>query len=105
MKNNHLLWAWVIKNSVAIICWTALAIFFGKWWIALFSGLFLSDLKVHGRTIICDTCGKRTPPQVSLEEARAEAQRRGWLTYKEDGQDKDMCPECQIKRRADHERV
>lgn len=37
--------AWAIKNSVAIICWTALAIVFNKWWIALFVVLCLSDLK------------------------------------------------------------
>lgn len=34
-----------MKNSVVIICWTALAIFFGKWWIALFAVLFTSNLE------------------------------------------------------------
>lgn len=43
--NKHAYWAWALKNSVAIICWTALACFFGKWWIALFGAAFLSDLK------------------------------------------------------------
>ena len=31
-----------LKNCVAIACWTALAIYFGKWWIALFCILFLT---------------------------------------------------------------
>jgi len=38
-------WAWALKNIVVIACWTALAIFFGKWWIALFAGLFTSKLE------------------------------------------------------------
>lgn len=43
--SNHIYWAWALKNSVVIVCWVALAIFFGKWWIALFAALFTSDLK------------------------------------------------------------
>lgn len=42
---NSVYWAWALKNSVVIICWTALAVFFGKWWIALFAAFFVSDLK------------------------------------------------------------
>ena len=37
--------AWAIKNIVALICWTALAIVFNKWWIALFVVFCLLDLK------------------------------------------------------------
>ncbi len=44
MKKD-IVWAWAIKNSVCVICWTALAMYFDKWWIALFAALFLSDLK------------------------------------------------------------
>ena len=47
--NKHIVWAWAVKNIVAIICWTALAIFFGKWWIALFGALFVNELK-HSKT-------------------------------------------------------
>lgn len=43
--NKHIIWAWAVKNSVCVICWTALAAFFGKWWIALFAALFLNELK------------------------------------------------------------
>ena len=42
--NNHVWWAWALKNSVAIVCWTILAICFNKWWIALFAALFLSGI-------------------------------------------------------------
>lgn len=35
----------LLENTITIICFTILAIVFGKWWIALFSGLLLSSLK------------------------------------------------------------
>lgn len=38
-------WAVAIKNSIIMICWTALAIYFGKWWIALFAVFFFSYVK------------------------------------------------------------
>lgn len=34
-----------IKNIVAIICFTILAVVFNKWWIVLFSGLFLNSVE------------------------------------------------------------
>lgn len=42
--NKHLIWAWALKNCIAIFAWVTLAISFDKWWIALFGVLFLSDL-------------------------------------------------------------
>lgn len=36
--------SWAIKNSVVMICFSALAIYFNHWWIVLFSALFLSDI-------------------------------------------------------------
>ena len=42
---KHLYWSVAIKNSIVMICWTALAIHFGKWWIALFAALCLSSIK------------------------------------------------------------
>lgn len=39
------IWAWALKNIIAILAWTALAILFNKWWIALFAILFVSDIK------------------------------------------------------------
>ena len=35
----------VLKNSIAIICWCALAWHFDRWWIALFGALFLTEVK------------------------------------------------------------
>lgn len=34
-----------LRNCVSIICFTLLAMHFDKWWIALFSALFLCDVK------------------------------------------------------------
>jgi hypothetical protein len=36
--------ATLIKNAVAIICWAALAAYFGKWWIALFAVVFYTSI-------------------------------------------------------------
>lgn len=36
-----------IKNIVILICYTFLAIYFNKWWIVLFGGLFLSSVKME----------------------------------------------------------
>ena len=35
----------VIKNLITIVCFTILAIVFCKWWIVLFSALFMTGLK------------------------------------------------------------
>ena len=43
---DRMVWAWALKNSVVVICFTVLAISFGKWWIILFSCLFYSSLRV-----------------------------------------------------------
>ena len=47
--NKHIWWAWALKNSISIVCWTILAIYFNKWWIALFAALFLSSLSTENR--------------------------------------------------------
>lgn len=38
-----------IKNSVAIICFTVLAIVFSKWWIVFFSALFLNSVENNNK--------------------------------------------------------
>lgn len=43
---------WVVllvcfENALIMICWTALAIHFEKWWIAFFAVLCFSKLKWH----------------------------------------------------------
>ena len=46
--NKYMWWAWAIRGSIHIICWTVLAIYFNKWWIALFAVLFLSSVESKG---------------------------------------------------------
>ena len=38
----------IIKNIIAIICFTILAIVFNKWWIILFSLIFLTYFESKG---------------------------------------------------------
>lgn len=90
-KNN--LWPLVISNSICIICWTALAIVFNKWWIAFFSVLFMSSSPVQYFYRYCDNCGKHSPYAYSYNEAFKKAKEAGWI-HCVDG-NKDYCPECQ----------
>jgi hypothetical protein len=91
--NKTLIWAWVIKNSITIICWTALAIIFSKWWIALFAALFMGDLETKYKSYrVCDGCGKHSPYADSHNEALEQAKAAGWLHVAEGN--KDYCPDC-----------
>ena len=95
--NKNIIWAWTIKNSICIICWTALAIIFHKWWITLFGVLFLSELKTNiGNYRVCDGCGKHSPYADSYNEALDKAKVAGWVHYV-DG-NKDYCPSCQMEK-------
>lgn len=91
--NKSLIWAWAIKNCIAILAWTALAIIFHKWWIALFAALFLSDIQTkHKSYRVCDKCGAHGPYADSYNEALEAAKRAGWLHVAEGNLD--YCPEC-----------
>ena len=91
--NKSLIWAWAIKNSIAIIAWTALAIIFNKWWIALFAILFMSGLQTKYKNYrVCDCCGKHSPYADSYNEALDKAKEAGWLHVAEGN--KDYCYEC-----------
>ena len=91
--NKALIWALAIKNSVAIIAWTALAIVFNKWWIALFGILFISGLETKYKNYrVCDKCGKHSPYADSYNEALDKAKEAGWLHIVEGN--KDYCPDC-----------
>lgn len=46
---NKWIWSIALKNSIAIICWTYLACYFGKWWIALFGVFFLTSVEWSDR--------------------------------------------------------
>ena len=88
------IWAVAIKNSICVICWTALAIVFNAWWIALFGLLFISSIETRYKTYrICDKCGKHSPYADNYNEALDKAKEAGW-THCEEG-NKDYCPDCQ----------
>lgn len=40
---KHPVWAICLKNAICMACWAALAIYFGRWWIALFSVLTMTS--------------------------------------------------------------
>ena len=91
--NKHIIWACAIKNTFVLIVWTALAIIFNKWWIALFAALFLSEVtSSHKSYRICDKCGKHSPYADSYNEALDKAKAAGWVHYTESNQD--CCPDC-----------
>ena len=91
--NKHLIWAWAIKNSVVILAWNALAIIFNKWWIALFSILFISGIETkHKSCRVCDCCGAHSPYADSYNEALKKAKESGWLHVTEGNLD--YCPDC-----------
>lgn len=96
--DKSFIWAWVFKNIIAIIAWTTLAILFNKWWIAFFSLLFISSIKIPIKSCrVCDGCGKHSPYANSYNEALDKAKEAGWIHYV-DG-NKDYCPECSKKEK------
>ena len=97
--DKNFVWAWAFKNIIAILAWTVLAILFNKWWVALFSLLFISSIKTETKNYrICDGCGKHSPYASSYNEALDKAKEVGWVHYV-DG-NRDYCPECAEKERA-----
>lgn len=74
--NKNTVWAWAIKNSVCVICWTVLAIIFNKWWIALFGLLFMNELhtKPHADSYNTDNHNKGdTEFKVNFDEQTKES--------------------------------
>lgn len=91
--NKSIIWAVMLKNSICVICWTALAIIFNKWWIALFGALFLTSYESAPKYYrICDFCGKRSPSARDYNDALDKAKAAGWVHFV-DG-NKDCCPCC-----------
>ena len=92
--NNRMWYAVLAKNAVCVICWTILAIYFNKWWIALFAAFFLSGVQTaYKRYRICDGCGKHSPYADSYNEALDMAKKAGWIHFVDSN--RDYCPECQ----------
>lgn len=88
-----MIWPLMIKNSICMICWSAIAIIFDKWWIALFAILFMSSLQTKYRSYrVCDKCGKHSPYADSYNEALDKAMEAGWVHCEEGN--KDYCPNC-----------
>lgn len=92
--NKNSMWALVtIQNVLVLFSWVFLAVVFGKWWIALFSVLFMSSLKTAYKNYrVCDGCGKHSPYADSYNEALDKAKEAGWV-HCVDG-NRDYCPEC-----------
>lgn len=97
---NKWIWAIALKNSVSIICWSALAWYFDRWWIALFGALFLTSFETK-RTYhrVCDGCGKRSPAADDFNAAIDKAISNGWLHVKCGDWFEDYCPDCRAKDR------
>ena len=92
--NHNPYWSIAIKNSICMICWTALAIIFNQWWVALFAILFMTfPNTIHKYCRTCDGCGKHSEYADSYNESLDKAKAAGWVHY-EDG-NKDYCPGCQ----------
>ena len=92
--NKNILWYVTIVNIISVICWTVLAVLFGKWWVALFALLFMTSVETKGGSCrVCDGCGKHSPYAVTYNEALDKAKAAGWIHYV-DG-NKDYGPECQ----------
>lgn len=91
--NRSAIIAIMAKNCICTICWAALAVIFGKWWIALFAVLFLTSYEtVHKYFRVCDKCGKQSPSANSYNDALDKAKAAGWTHIVEGN--KDYCPNC-----------
>lgn len=90
---NKTIWAIALKNSICMICWTALAVFFNKWWIAAFAAFFMTSYTTkHQYYRVCDNCGKHGPSADTYNGALDAAKESGWV-HLVDG-NKDYCPKC-----------
>lgn len=43
--SNRPFWAVALENSIALVCFTVLAVVFKHWWIVLFYALFITSYK------------------------------------------------------------
>ena len=96
MNNFKIYITVIVYNICALAAWVFLAVTFDRWWIALFSILFIcfpTTLRMHRRK--CDGCGKYGEFASSRSEAITLAEKAGWLHIPEG--DLDYCPECREK--------
>ena len=93
---NKTIWAIALKNSICMICWTALAVIFNKWWIALFAALFMTGYTtIHKYHRKCDCCGKIGPHADTYDDAIKKAKLAGWIHF--DESNTDYCPDCLLE--------
>lgn len=94
MTNKTAWTAWAVKNSIVVICFTALAVHFNHWWIVLFAVLLTSSLETKRfPSRICDGCGRTIYAEdMDIDRALAQA---GWVRRKYQGKWEDLCPRCQ----------
>lgn len=91
--DKNMIWVMMLKNSICMICWTVLAVIFGKWWIALFAALFMTSTEtVHKYYRKCDRCGKISPYADAYDDAIKKAKLAGWIHF--DDSNTDYCPDC-----------
>lgn len=93
--NNKLFWLCIVKNVIALICFTVLSIIFQRWWIILFALLFMGSVETKCKSYrVCDGCGKHSPHADSYNLALEEARLAGWVHIVDTN--KDYCPECRL---------
>ena len=87
----------IIYNAIVVACFTALSIFFAKWWIMFFALLFILSYSSGNRkkVRICDMCHRSSESAKTAEEAIERANRCGWLHIEEGNLD--YCPDCLSK--------
>ncbi len=93
MKNNSF---YMLYNIAVVAVFAVIAINFDKWWIVLFSLLFVfSSSTKYIHRIKCDSCGKSSKSASSFSEAREQAKAEGWKHYPiKDNGFFDICPDC-----------
>ena len=90
MKNGNIVIV-SICNVLKVAIFAVLAVVFDRWWIVLFSLLFMSVLQtVNKHSRVCDQCGKRSEAADSVKEAIQKAERAGWKHF--EGTNTDFCP-------------
>lgn len=95
--NNKSIIAIILYDICALGIFLTLSILFNRWWVILFSLLFIHipTTTIHSYRRICDNCGKRSKPMSTSEEALASALKDGWVHYA--NTNTDYCPECKSK--------
>lgn len=52
--------AWAVKNIAVLVCFTVLAVYFGKWWIIFFAYFFTTTFQTERKTVRSTESEKET---------------------------------------------